>query len=823
MKIFIIILCMLFLTSCNLLNKDGDTGTNLPDSVASQPEEIEDLTQLIPQEAEYYEEVTRIGNDAPVSRALAAKMISLINYDINDISNTEREITFTDMDASLWYDKFVNIAYIQNMMRGYGEKFLPGEALTLEHAQMLLDNIDPENRVKLRLTEENKDNPVSYALWTEMYKKFLENYAGDKSVYDSFGITEKDIIVLATPGSNSKLTGFNLISDTGPMTFSGLFLDDYIDKQVRVLTKGTEIIAALNIVTDKPRINNCYIASAGDGVVTIFTGGVERSYNYSGASAEMAGKICDITINSKDAESLSVYDGAIRDSIMRFDDKIFEFKEEGLIEIGSEFKVYSITGGGVKWKSSRDLITGTDIAEFIIKDSKVCAAVIDKKATPETIRVALSTSGFSSLYHDDVIISADTDFTVKYNGLEKKYKKGAVFYVSAEVNADMFGASRIFISTDNPGGLIEIPSISRNWPGSESPKYRGVIEIGIDNGRYTVVNEIGIEEYLYSVVPSEMPSGHGIEASKVQAVTARSYAYNQYFANRYHKYGGNVDDSVSCQVYNNIPENVTSITAVNETAGQCLLSSGSVVSANFFSTSAGMTANSGEVWSSSTTKQFPASTESYLKAEKQYNGADFGDLSNESNAEKFFKTVEIDSFDKGFAWFRWDTKMSAERITESVNANIKARYEANPRLIKTMQANGAFLSRPVETVGDVHNIEITKRGEGGNIMELKITGSESVVLVSTEYNVRALLRPGTINRYDGSYVENFGLMPSAFCVFDKDYSEAGILTELTVYGGGYGHGVGMSQNGVKGMIDKGYSFSEILSHYYNGCEIQKMY
>lgn len=43
---------------------------------------------------------------------------------------------------------------------------------------------------------------------------------------------------------------------------------------------------------------------------------------------------------------------------------------------------------------------------------------------------------------------------------------------------------------------------------------------------------------------------------------------------------------------------------------------------------------------------------------------------------------------------------------------------------------------------------------------------------------------------------------------------------FTVYG--YGHGVGMSQNGANSMAKLGSSFEEILKHFYKGCEVEKI-
>ena len=44
-----------------------------------------------------------------------------------------------------------------------------------------------------------------------------------------------------------------------------------------------------------------------------------------------------------------------------------------------------------------------------------------------------------------------------------------------------------------------------------------------------------------------------------------------------------------------------------------------------------------------------------------------------------------------------------------------------------------------------------------------------------------------------------------------------------VYGGGFGHGVGMGQTGAVGMAEKGFSFEEILKHYYQGVSLETAY
>lgn len=60
-----------------------------------------------------------------------------------------------------------------------------------------------------------------------------------------------------------------------------------------------------------------------------------------------------------------------------------------------------------------------------------------------------------------------------------------------------------------------------------------------------------------------------------------------------------------------------------------------------------------------------------------------------------------------------------------------------------------------------------------------------------------------------------GLRSTYFTITEKD-GEVSIKTK------GYGHGVGMSQYGAQGMALEGYTYEEILKHYYTGIEIKKI-
>lgn len=60
-------------------------------------------------------------------------------------------------------------------------------------------------------------------------------------------------------------------------------------------------------------------------------------------------------------------------------------------------------------------------------------------------------------------------------------------------------------------------------------------------------------------------------------------------------------------------------------------------------------------------------------------------------------------------------------------------------------------------------------------------------------------------------------------IFDggKKTAEDGVVT-FTIYGGGYGHGVGMSQNGAQAMAKNGKTYEQILQFFFTGIEIQSL-
>ena len=96
-----------------------------------------------------------------------------------------------------------------------------------------------------------------------------------------------------------------------------------------------------------------------------------------------------------------------------------------------------------------------------------------------------------------------------------------------------------------------------------------------------------------------------------------------------------------------------------------------------------------------------------------------------------------------------------------------------------------------------------RRGPSGRIVELEIVGSKRSLTVGKELMIRR-------------WLSESHLKSSAFTIsYDDD--------RIILTGRGWGHGVGLCQIGAAVMGEKGYAYSEILSHYFPGSVLEKEY
>lgn len=457
----------------------------------------------------------------------------------------------------------------------------------------------------------------------------------------------------------------------------------------------------------------------------------------------------------------------------------------------------------------------------------------------ETIRVLIQNSDYQGIYHKEVKLSCDTEWELHYGldgELTEKHAGGEELLLDGN-SAWFTECARIVLSTAEDGGKIRLLSVNRS---QGTPAYRGSMEIRKTGQGFVVINELPVEEYLYGVVPSEMPVSYPMEALKAQAICARTYVYAHLESPGYGEYGAHVDDSTGYQVYNNTAEKEEAIQAVQETKGEVVRLNGELVDTYYYSTSCGFGADE-RVWNPGEEKKV-----SYLTAvsisetamQQDQNSAEIPgteyftaqDMCRGDYFHEFLQNPPETDFERQEPWYRWS--ITVESLdTESLRKVLKERQEAEPDRI-LVEKNGDK-TEPVgsnaedagewEDIGRITDICIGKRGDGGIAESLVIKGEKKTVTVLSQYNIRAVLCAGGVTavRQDGSKVELKMLLPSAFFEIES-VKEGENMIGYKLYGGGYGHGAGMSQNAARHMAEKGYTTADILLFFYRDCKIENV-
>lgn len=601
---------------------------------------------------------------------------------------------------------------------------------------------------------------------------------------------------------------------------------DYIDHKITALTCGEHIVYIKEILEEDATLHNVWITSGQGDTVSAFLHNISRDFStkYS-LSQEIEGKIADIVLQDGKITKISIKPDVIQGKVLLAGKDSIEIQGYGKLEVDENYKIYKIYNE-LSMEVTNSILVGYEATDFVVADGKVVAALITEPIKAENIRVLIKTDNFTSLFHEKVVLTSDREFVVTIGKKETTYK--ADTELTLTMDKDWKNQERVQIRTNSEEGKIKLLSVKRS---GGTPAYGGTIEVAATENGFIIINDLSLEEYLYAVIPSEMPTYYGLEALKVQAICARSYAYNQLFANSYSEYGAHVDDSVAYQVYNNIAENEDSILAVKDTYGKVIEYNDAVVTAYYFSTSSGHTASIEEVWGETENSNYLMGKLQTVYKENEMNSIEAAaltqerlqsDFSNENTFRNFILKPEVVTYDSQFPWYRWKVTIDLEDIKKSIDKNLEQRYNANPKSIQTLtETNGeeVYQSIPISTIGTVKEIKVGKREKSGIISELIMVGSKHTIKIASEYNIRVLLAPlyDDVVKQDETKTSGLSMLPSAFFILDKKGQE------ITLNGGGYGHGVGMSQNGVKAMTEAGIAYEEIIKHYYTGVELGFIY
>lgn len=580
---------------------------------------------------------------------------------------------------------------------------------------------------------------------------------------------------------------------------------------------------------------NVWIMEADEDGLLVFRDGERERYPWGSPDAgteealwgsqeypSMREQVADVVLEDGLVTSVQVKADKVNGRILSADDGFIEVEGYGRLPLAADYKGYRLFDS-LEMCTARDLFFGYSFTDLCVEDGEVCAVLMVKEEAMEYIRVLIKASDYSGIFHEQPVLTCDVGFTVVYGpyGGQVQERHGAGEEVTFQPDSAYFQGERVRVIPDVLTGKVILKNCGRS---QGTPAYRGCMELlGTEEG-IVVINEVLLEEYLYSVVPSEMPSKYPPEALKAQAVCARTYAYGHMEHAGWPGYGAHVDDSTSYQVYNNILEQESTTTAVKETYGQLLYTdAGKLAGTYYYSTSCGVGSDA-NVW-----KTEAAPTLTYLKAKALSRaamaGGETGDLGealkDEETFAAFITTVNQDDFEAGEGWYRWTYQvenLDREHMLEA----LQKRYAANSRLVLTWK-DGEYVSQEIEELDEIKELAIEKRGSGGVADELVIETKSQKIKVISEHNIRYVLSAEDVKvvRQDGSKVAA-SLLPSGFFIITAG-KENGTVVRYTLTGGGFGHGVGMSQNGARAMAMAGYSAGEILLYFYENCSIGNIY
>lgn len=792
------------------------------------------------------EELLRDGE--MMTRADAFYMFSYLFYNDQERSSLERVITYEDTKQEQWYDEFINAVHTASLIGNKEEltKIRPNDYISLSELIEVLykysELVQVDSNVIMMKLESifNNIQKDSYILVSEFYNVY--EYMLSLLPEEQRKVSYEAVYVLKVDEEKNKLVTdkgsygvkkWEIFDHQDDVNSSGQVID-YESKKIRVLVNDWKIISISSILEEETTLENVYIILGEGTEVNTYINGVKKKFNAQyPLSSTIEALVGDITVQGDQILKVSIKPDSIQGKVLLASEDTIEIEGYGKLTLDPNFKIYKVYGE-LAMEDTNAILVGYSSTKFVVSGGIISAALLTEPMKAENIRVLLKTDEFKSIFHDTVTLTSDEDFTLQYGDEEKSFKANKK--VEITLDSKYFVDDRLIFESNSESGKLRILSITRS---DGNPAYRGRIEVVKIDNKLVIINELSLEEYLYAVIPSEMPTSYGLEALKVQAVCARSYAYNQLISNKYSNYGAHVDDSVSFQVYNNIAENETSIRAVKETYGKVIEYQGDIITAYYFSTSCGYTASIGDVWvngeeTSYLTGKLQSSKELLADDADQSilttaGGELYLDLSDEDTFRSFLNENKYATYDSQYPWYRWNVTMKVEDLSSIINGNLKSRYEANPSLLKTLVTgeDGAksYESKPIESIGTVKKIYAEQRKTGGLITELVVVGSQNTIKIITEYNIRALLSPKnqTITRNDGSTIESLSILPSAFFVMDLNYDTESSLQSVTFTGGGYGHGVGMSQNGVKTMVELGNSYEEVIDHYYTGTTLALIY
>mgnify|MGYP002619875353 CR=1 FL=1 len=375
--------------------------------------------------------------------------------------------------------------------------------------------------------------------------------------------------------------------------------------------------------------------------------------------------------------------------------------------------------------------------------------------------------------------------------------------------------------------------INFHWQRTETQTFRGALKIIPEDGKICAINLLPVEQYLISVISSEMKATSSLEFLKAHAVISRSWLMAQMKKRRknnkelnsflsfvkkdnmmlrwYDRQDHSLFDVCAddhCQRYQGITraDNQTVVEAVNATKGQVLKYGEEICDARFAKCCGGMMELFSTCWEDNdlpylVAKRDIIENDNNDKTDKQQKL----DLTDESQAKKwitsspkaFCNTKDsrilrqvLNNYDQEtLDFYRWQVEYSQQELRNLIETNTKMNF------------------------GDIIDLKPVKRGPSGRLYMMQIVGTEKSFIIGKELEIRRVLSDSHL--YSSAFIVQK--------VYDDHNKDKVMPDKFIIKGAGWGHGVGLCQIGAAVMGEKGFSYTQILQHYYPKADIKSLY
>ena len=408
------------------------------------------------------------------------------------------------------------------------------------------------------------------------------------------------------------------------------------------------------------------------------------------------------------------------------------------------------------------------------------------------------------------------------------------------------------MSEDCSFSLMDVTiGIDFHWERNETQTFKGSLEVmKAKNGELTAVNVLDIEDYLQSVISSEMSATSHMELLKAHAVISRSWALCKikrslqgsafacqesegkricWYGSEPHE-GFDVCADDHCQRYQGLraKDHKNAIKAVQETKGEVLayLKEGSAIElltpnsslltpnsdyeicdARFYKCCGGVTEEFETCWEDT---HFD-----YLVKVEDNDANRSLSLSNlcasreqsqvclnfaEAQPKILKGPMNLTTEEGAREWIMSSPEAFCNTNDKKILSQVLNDYDQETidfyrwKVVYSQEELTALVARHASQLGKIIDLIPLKRGVSGRIYELKIVGENESIIIGKELEIR-------------KWLSNSHLYSSAFVVEKENNT-------FTLYGAGWGHGVGLCQIGAAVMAEKGYTYKEILAHYY---------